>query len=129
MLPLSQSATEIPRPIIRMRHCCHCFYLTSNVLGRTLLCRELFCGRWIWSHQIRRCRSSEWDTVNVLPPNMNDIFLWCLYYIHPRCPAYLLMSLSLTASIIPNLFCCPCRLFLSFILYPLFVNFSNIVAN
>ena len=61
----------------------------------------------IWSHQIYRCRSAEWDTVNFLLPIMTDIVLPHLYCRCPHCIAYLLLYLSSVALIIPHIFCYP----------------------
>ena len=62
------------------------------------------------SHRSRRCRSDEWDTVDVFPPFMSDLFLPHLYCRRPRRPTHLLPSLSSVTLITPHLFCCPHRL-------------------
>ena len=102
MMP--RSAAEIPCPIRRVRHR-HCYrYPVSDMLDRPLICWPLFFIRWRLRHQSRRCRSTNRDTVNVLPTVIPDIVLPRLYRCRPHHTAYLLPSLSFVTLIILHLF-------------------------
>ena len=63
------------------------------LVGR-LLFQPLFW--WIqrqrWIHWSRHCYSVKWYTVENLPPNVTDLVLPCVYWLHHHHPAYLLLS-------------------------------------
>ena len=97
----------ILRLISQWIHRLCCCDPTSDILGGTLLCQPLLCGIQIHIHWSRHCRSSEWDTINVFPPNMPDLALLCLYLCRPCRPPYLLLYLSSSEPIILNIFSFP----------------------
>ena len=76
----------------RHRRCLR--YPMSNMLCRMLLCRMLLYEIWSLIHQIHRCRSAEWDSVNVSLPNTSVLVLLRLYRHRTHCRASLLPSSS-----------------------------------
>ena len=103
---LPHPAAEIPYPIRQAMHRHRYRYPLSDTLGGPLLCWPLLCMRRIRSHQRRRCCLSKWDTANISLPIMPDLFIPHLYFCFPCRTAYLLLSLSSVALIMPHLFCC-----------------------
>ena len=87
------------------RHCHRFHYLTFDTLGRKLLCCPLLRKRYSWRHLIRRCRFSEWDVVNVLPPNATALVLPRLFRRRNHCLSSLLLSSFAAILIICNVFC------------------------
>ena len=91
----------------RSRHR-QCFrYVGSNTTGKKLLCRPLLRKKWSWSHPSRRCRSAEWNAVNVFSPNTPTLVLTHMYCHHTHCHASLLPSSSSALTTIRVFFVVP----------------------
>ena len=72
-----------------------------------IICWTLLCMRRRCIHQICRCHSAKWDTVNILSPIMPDPVLPRLYWCCPFCTSYIISSLSYISLVILHLFCFP----------------------
>ena len=95
---LPRSAAEMLYTICRVKHCCRYCYPVSDILGGLLIRWTLYYMIWRRSHQIRRCRSVNRDTVGVFPPVMPDLVLPHIYHHRPHRNAYLLPYLSSSLS-------------------------------